>query len=176
MLYNKYLQDFIDNRVFVKLYTERYNESFFGFIFTFTDDFLLFENYNNNSMENGIIVFYRENITKIRWEGNELNHLQKLIKTPRISGLEKIELYNIQTIISSVQLLFGHINIYTEDIDDDVCYIGEVDDLDDFVVVLNEFGNPNTSDRKKVLINIHNITKVEANGIYEKNLLEIYDI
>ena len=56
----------------------------------------------------------------------------------------------------------------------DRCIIGQIEDMDNDSIVIYEFGTYVSLDRKKLLMNISDISKIEAGGDYENNLKEIY--
>ena len=59
----KYLTKIKDEKTFVRIYTDHYEEAREGFIIDFNEDFLLLEEFDTNSQADGISVFLTENIT-----------------------------------------------------------------------------------------------------------------
>ena len=75
----KTLQNLEAKNTFVDIYTDMFEESFYGFIKQFNRDFLLLEHYNDDGLYNGIVVFKRSDISRIKWDNNEINSTRKLI-------------------------------------------------------------------------------------------------
>ena len=77
----KNLKRIIEDKTFVDVYTDSYNESTYGFVIDFNDTFLVLYSFDDDSKANGIVIFFRENITRIRWGGNEISSVYSLIDT-----------------------------------------------------------------------------------------------
>lgn len=173
-LERKYLKQLKKNKEFVDIYTDNYDESNFGFIVDFNDTFLVLDSYNEDAKADGIVVFFRENITRIRWKGNEITSLSNIANSSKNRNkAHKIDLSSVQSVIDSIQKYFGYINVSIQNIDSGVCFIGEVEEMDENTIVINEYGTRISLDRKNILLSIHDITKIEAGGIYEAGLLKV---
>lgn len=172
----KNLKKIVEDKIFVDVFTDRYEESTYGFIKDFNDIFLVLESYSDDSNADGIVVFFRENITRIRWGGNNISSAYKLIDDTKTSA-EKIEinLSSIQDILKSMHSSYGYVNISVEDIDSSICFIGEVTEMDEETIVINEYGTKSSLDRSNIMISIDDITKVEAGGQYEVGLIRLHD-
>ena len=169
----KYLDKLKSSKELIDIYTDRYDESLYGFIIDYNDDYLALESINDNNPD-GISIFKRENITRIRWGGNEIESTQKLIdQSKRIKNIIKIDLTSIQSILKSVQNIFGYVNVFIEDIDSSVCFIGELENMDDENLVIHEYGTKVSLDRKRILLSLNDITKVEGGGAYEEGIKKI---
>lgn len=170
----KYLDNLKSSKELVDIYTDRYEESHYGYILDYNEDFLVLESIDDDNNPDGVTVFHRENITRIRWGGNELQSTQKLIdQSKRLKDIKKIDLTSIKSILNSVQRIFGYVNVFIEDIDSSVCFIGEIEDMDDDALVIYEYGTKISLDRKRILLKIADITKVESGGIYEESIKKI---
>ena len=147
----------------------------FGFIVDFNDEFLVFEAFNGNGIPDGITVFFRdENSIIVRWGGNEITSTERSIDhTRRVQKMPKINLESVDTIIKTVYEGFKHITVYTDDIDD-TCFIGQVREMDEDTLVLNEFGSRIALDRKFVMIPLNSICKIQAGGEYEQSIVKLY--
>ena len=55
--------------------------------------------------------------------------------------------------------------------DDDVCFIGEVEEIDDKHLLVHEFGTKNSRDRHRLLVPIEQISRVDAEAQYEKDIV-----
>jgi len=170
----KYLKKLKFSRELVDIYTDRYDETEFGFIIDFNDDYLVIESIDDESNPNGISIFNRENITRIRWGGNQIESTQKLIdQSKRLKDIKKIDLTSIQTILKSVQNIFGYVCVFIEDLDSGVCFIGEIEEMDDETIIIYEYGTKTSLDRKRIMLNIDDITKVEGGGNYEESIKKL---
>lgn len=173
----KYLEKLKSENTLVDIYTDNYEESFYGFIVKFNEDFLLLEHFNDDLIYNGIIIFKTEDITRIKWSGNDLNSSFALLdESKRMEIVNGIEIDSLNSIINSVSKIYGHINLSIQDIDSGMCIIGEVNEMDEEKIVINQFGTKATIDRTYLMISTKDITKVEAGGIYELNLMKLHNI
>jgi hypothetical protein len=170
----KYLDKLKSAKELIDVYTDRYDESLYGFIIDFNEDFLILESIDDDNNPDGVSIFNRENITRIRWGGNEIESTKKLIdQSKRLKDIKKIDLTSIQSVVKSVQSIFGYVNVFIEDIDSSVCFIGEIEDMDDESLVIHEYGTKISLDRKRILLNVNDITKVEGGGNYEEGIKKI---
>jgi hypothetical protein len=170
----KYLDKLKTSEELVDVYTDRYEESHYGFIVQYDDDYLVLEAIDDDNNPDGLKIFQRENITRIRWGGNEIDSTQKLVdQSKRLKEIKNIDLSSIQTILNSVQDIFGYVNVSIEDIDSTVCFIGEIEDMDDDNMVIHEYGTKISLDRTRIILNVEHITKVEGGGNYEERIKKI---
>jgi len=159
--------------IYVDIYTDNFGDSYYGFIRNFNENFLLLEHYNDDGIYNGIIIFRREDITRIKWENNNTKSaLKTIILTENV---EDINIESIDTIIKSVDKEFKHITIQIQEINTDWCIIGQVVEMDNETVLIKEYGTMSSLDRGMLMIAIANITRIDAGGIYERNLLKIHE-
>ena len=117
----------------VVLYRDRLsNESLTGVITGCSDEFVYLSLFSETGMANGISVVHRNDITRMRWSGNERRSIAQLVE---VSGAKParppIVLDSMQTILQSVRDAFGYINVMTERVDDSMAFIGEILDLDE---------------------------------------------
>ena len=174
-LQEKYLKNFTDDKTFVDIYTDQFEDSTFGFIVKFSDEFLLLEQFTSIGEVNGISVFKREDISRIRWKGNDISTTEIFaLKEKRIENLEEIQVGSITEVLKSVSDKFGYVTIHVQNLDSGISLIGEIVEMDEDIIVVNEFGTYSSLDRKMLMINIDEITKVEAGADYENNLKEIF--
>lgn len=170
-LKEKQLDTLINDETFVDIYMDYYDESYFGYIINYNVEFLVLEKINDDSLSDGICVLFRDNITRIRWSGNEITSTEKLIDpTLRIYKDSKINITNIKSIINDLQREFGYVTISIQDIDTGVCFIGEIIEMDDDTLVMHEFGTKISLDRKFIMLDVKNITLIESGGQYEENI------
>jgi len=170
----KSLKKLITDKTFVDVYADRYDESSYGFIIDFNDDFLVLDSFDDDSVADGAVVFFRENITRIRWGGNQISSAFKLIDSQKdVTRKLDVDISSIQNVLKSIQASYGYINISIQDIDSGVCFIGEITEIDDETIIIYEFGSKISLDRKNIMISVDDITKVEAGGYYEEGLLKL---
>ena len=171
----KYIDKFKSEQTFVDIYTDNYDDSDYGFIMDFNEDFLLLEKFNSDCFYDGVTIFIRENITRIRWGGNEITSASKFIdSSQRQQSKISVDLTSIQTILQTVQDSYEHVTVHIQDIDKGVCFIGQIHEMDSEYLVIYEYGTKISLDRKYILIALDNITRVDAGGHYEKNLEKLF--
>jgi hypothetical protein len=173
----KYLEKLKQEQILAGFYTDNYDESDYGFVIDFNDDFLLIENFDNDCNYDGITIFMLQNITRIRWSGNDMESVAKLIdgSQRQKEKLTNIDLSSVQTILQSVNRLYNHLTVHIQDIDKDIYFIGQIHEMDENSIVIHEFGPRTSLDRKFILLSIDDITRVEAGGRYESNLKRLYN-
>ena len=175
-LKTKYLNKLKTEQILADFYTDNYDESDYGFVIDFNDDFLIIEQFNNECKYDGLTIFLRQNITRIRWSGNDIESVSKLIDiSKRQSGKINIDLTSIQTVLQTVNKLYNHLTIHIQDIDKEVCFIGQIHEMDNDSIVIHEFGTKGTLDRKYILLSINDITRIDAGGQYENNLRILFN-
>ena len=173
----KYLEKFKNENILADFYTDNYEESDFGFVIDFNDDYLLIESFDSDCKYDGIITFLRQDVTRIRWFGNEIESVHKVIDlSKRQKEKIDIDLTSIRSILESVQALYNHITVYIQDVDKDVCFIGQIHEIDDETVVIHEFGSKISLDRKFIILSLNDITKISANGHYENILMKLFEV
>ncbi|MDD2984528.1 MAG: PQQ-dependent sugar dehydrogenase [Crocinitomicaceae bacterium] len=69
----KYFEKLKTENIFMDIYTDRYDESIYGFIVDFNDEFVLLEHYTDIGEIGGIAILKRENISRIKWAGNNIH-------------------------------------------------------------------------------------------------------
>ncbi len=174
-LQTKYLDKLKKDNSLAEFYTDNYDESYFGLVLNYTDEFLLIEKYDEDSNYNGLTILFRHNITRIRWSGNEIESVEKLIdSTKSQSYTSKIDLSSIHSVLESSYKLFNHITVHIQDIDRNICFIGQIHEIDPYSIVLHEYGTKTSLDRKFIFLSIDDITKIDVNGKYENNLLRLF--
>jgi len=172
---NKTLESLQTKEIYVDIFTDHYDESFFGFVRVFNDNFLLLEHYNEDGYYNGILIFKRQDITRIRWNNNEIRSAYKIItRQEQINELTNISIDSIESIIKSVDNAFGYVSLQIQDINSDWTIIGQVQEMDTDTIVIKEFGTMSTLDRGMLMLSIGDITRVDAGGLYENNLMKIH--
>ena len=171
----KYLEKLLKDKIFVDISTDYFEEAFFGFIINFNEEFLLLEKFTDLGQPDGITVLKREAITRIKWGGNEIeNTFNSIITEERIDSIEGLRVDTLEEALKSVQNKFGYVTLYIENIDTEMCIIGEIEEIDKDTIVIFEFGTVKALDRKRLMISSNEITRIEAGGKYEKWLMELF--
>lgn len=161
--------------IFVNIFTDHFDESLYGFIRDFNDEFLLLEHYNEDGFYNGIVIFKRQDITRTRWNNNQIKSAFNIItRQDQIKELADISIDSIESIIKSVDKAFGYVSLQIQDINSEWTIIGQVQEMDTETIVIKEFGTMSTLDRAMLMLSIGDITRVDAGGIYESNLMKIH--
>ncbi|HEY5593238.1 MAG TPA: hypothetical protein VIK55_19755 [Paludibacter sp.] len=161
--------------ILVDVFTDHYDESLYGFIRNFNDKYLLLENYDDNGFYDGIIVFKREDITRIKWDNNGIqSHAQLITRHKQIEDFANIKIDNLENIIKSISNSYNCLTIMIQDIESDWTIVGQLIDMDDDTIIVNEFGTMSTLDRGMLMISSADITRIGAGSIYEKNLLKTH--
>jgi hypothetical protein len=166
----KLIDTLIADSIFVEIYDDNAEESFFGYIIQHTDNFLQLEAYDDEGRLEGIFITEFEEVSRIRWEGNERQLIESLISSraeqpkPRLEGM--------RSILEDVNQHYGHICITLGGYGTDKLYIGEIEELNEDFLVLHEYGSRQQKCRNRMLVRIEDISRVQAGGIYESNLIK----
>lgn len=172
----KNLKRIIEDKTFVDVYTDGYGESCYGFVVDFNDSFLVLDSFTSEGKADGVVVLFRENITRIRWRGNEISSTLKLMdKSQKGTNKIDIDIASIQNVLKSVNANYGYISVFIENIDSGVFFIGEIAEMDEETLIIHEYGTKSSLDRKNIMISIGDITKVEAGGQYEEGLVKLFN-
>lgn len=176
-LNTKYLHKLKNENILADIYTDNYDESDYGFVVDFNENFLLIEKFDGECNYDGLTIFFRHNITRIRWSGNDIESVAKLIDlTKRLKDKVVIDLTSITTILKSVNQLYNHLTVHIQDIAKSVCFIGQIHEMDETSIVLHEFGTKSSLDRKFILLSMEDITRIDVNGQYENNLIKLFNV
>ncbi|MGS0747548.1 hypothetical protein [Halpernia sp. GG3] len=171
----KYLQKLRNDQTFTDIYTDRFQESTYCYILDFNEEFILLEKFTNVGKPDGISVIKRENITRIKWSGNDIKTTSKFaLKEKRNQDIFNINIDSIYNILNSVEKLFGYVTIYIQDIDTGICIIGEIKEIDGDHIIIEEYGTFTSLDRKMLILSTNEITKIEGGALYENNLHELF--
>lgn len=160
----------------VEVYRDGINaDSLQGVITAYTDDFIYMSLVSEAGLDNGIAVIFAEHITRIRWQGNVRACVSELMQRSGCVLLKPaLNLSTIQTVLQSVQDCFGYVNIHTEKTADDICFIGEIEKMDAQTIVLHGFGTMVSRDRNRMMLSLNEITRVDAEAQYEKDIKSLF--
>lgn len=132
-------------------------------------------NFNDDGEYNGIMVFRTDDVTRVRWGDNELEAQRRLIERVKEMPIApELNLGNISEIVESVQKHFGYVSIATEELNDEVIYIGEVVSIDEDFLVLNEYGFKDALDRSMLILRTPEVTRIDADDKYLKTILYLH--
>ena len=175
-LKENYLNTFIKEKTIIDLYCDCYDESHIGNILSFNDEFLVLNKYEEDGRNDGISIFFKEDISRIRWNGNSLNTIQSFINETKLKNIDySINLASIKTILEDMQNIFTYVTVHIHDLDTNICLIGEIVEIDNETLVLNEYGTFTSLDRKNIMLSLDDITLVDGGGIYEEQLKRIFN-
>jgi hypothetical protein len=173
----KHLQLLKKDRVFVDVYADHFDESLYGFIREYNDEFLLLEHYNNEILYNGIVVLSRNDITRIRWGNNEIQNSSYLVSAHDDEDkIEKVRIDSLESTLNSVQDAFGYVTIHMQHVDNGMCIIGQIQEIDATSILLKEYGTLKSLDRGMILLAMEDITRVDAGGLYERGLVHMHAV
>jgi hypothetical protein len=171
----KFIERLKSEQIFIELHADRYDDSDYCFIIDYDDDFLVIERFKAEGGYEGISVLLRQNISRIKWGGNELTSISKLIDvSKRQQSKSEVDLTSIETVLSTTYAMFGHISVFIQDIDKNICFVGQIHEIDNEAIVINEFGTKGTLDRRFILLSLEDITRIDAGGLYERNLEKLF--
>jgi|APEBP8051072266_1049373.scaffolds.fasta_scaffold08593_3 hypothetical protein len=175
-LRTKYLDKLKNEQILAEFYTDIYDESDYGFVIDFNGNYILIEKFDDDCHYDGLTIFLRHNISRIRWSGNDIESVLKLIdNSKRQSDKLNIDLTSTRTILESMYKTFNHLTVHIQDIDKSICFIGQIHEIDDNSIVIHEFGTKSSLDRKFILLGLDDITRIDAGGKYENNLNRLFN-
>lgn len=166
----EYIDKLIENSTFVEIFDDNAEESFFGYIIEQSDTHLQLELYDGEGRSEGTLIAENEDIARIRWEGNERELIESLIIS-RVDTV-KFELKSTHCILEEMNEHYGHICITLGGYGTDMLYIGSIEEINEEFLILHEYGTRNQRCRSKMLVRIQDISRVQAGGIYETNLIQ----
>ncbi|MEK7724513.1 MAG: hypothetical protein AAB336_09215 [Acidobacteriota bacterium] len=174
---NNYLQDLQNSGELVSIFREHTegNSARLCRINAISSFAIYATNFNDDGEYDGIMIFRKDDITRIRWGDDELKSQQLLVeRVEEVITVPEIDLASIPKIVESVQKHYGYISIATEEINDEVIFIGEVVSVDDDFLVLKEFGSKETLDRSMLILRTPEITRIDADDKYLRTILYLH--
>jgi hypothetical protein len=165
-----------DQQELVDIFIDHFDTSVYGYIIDYSEEFLLIEQYDAECRPEGISVLFRDHITRLRWSGNEINNAARLITLlPRNPPKVYVDLSSMYHILQSIYSQFKYVSIHMQLLNPDIVMIGTIHEIDEENLVLLEYGTLSTNDRRYSMIALADITRVDAGGAYERNLLQIFN-
>ena len=166
----------IENQRFVDIYRGQLcgDNAIFGKIIDVSDELVAMVTFDADFYD-GISVIRMEDITRLRWGGNDRISQETVIKRNSLNlQIPPIDITSFQIAIECLNKAFNCVTIYTEEIDDDICFIGEIKQLDDDFIQLHEIGSMNRLDRSYLTLPWRDITRIEADSKYERDLMYVH--
>jgi hypothetical protein len=166
----------IEDRCLVEIYRDRLaGEPLRGRLMQFSSFVFVLEKVDQLNRADGLVAARVRDITRLRRGSRELSLEAELVEwPPERLPLPEIALLETSSALTILQKTFGHVAIYIEAIASGVCFIGEAHELDDDFVRVTEFGPLKSLDRPELLLPVEDITRVEAGGVYERQLDTVY--
>lgn len=121
----------------------------------------------------GLVALRVSDVTRLKRGGRELAGARTDL--PKAEPLDSFALLELTSALTLLQKRYGYASVYTERLDSGVCFIGEHGELDDDFVVLNVYGTFKSLDRYELIIPTPEITRVEAGGQYESELMRRFE-
>jgi hypothetical protein len=159
----------------VDIYRDHFDEeTLFGNINAFSQDYLYMTIYNDEGEYNGVSIIRKNDVTRIRWGGLVRDSIARLVKrtssTPAILPTEG----SLKSILLSLQTRFESVAIYTEEIVPKACFIGQIVEFDDEHLVIHEYGTKDNLERSHILLGVSEITRIDVDDKYQRNLVFLH--
>lgn len=174
-LFDKLVKDAIEDTTFIDIDRAGFeSETIFGLIFQESEAFLCLKRFNEHGEYDGVVVIRKDDVSFIGIGGNRRSATEELVVEGKELDLELIiNLTSIRTVIESISSKFGYVALYEEEYSEDF-YIGEVLEIDDEFLLLHEYGTRKALDRSKILLRLDSITRIDADGKYEKSIIRTF--
>lgn len=145
----------------------------YGIIIGFNEDVVCIKKYDQDGCYDGIKIFWKSDIEKLVFNGNQLNARTKFIQK-RGANLEPVDLdySGFDEFIESANNKYGYVCL-NDDLGDN-CYIGPIINLDDKYIHILDYGNTSRRDRTDVIIAKSEIQSIDVDDVYENNLVSLY--
>jgi hypothetical protein len=171
------IEELIRKNVVVEVYRDRIaREALVGRLLQYSPTVLVMEKLDDLYRYDGVVAVRPADITRLRLGGTELKMGTNVASPRRRKGavLPKVALLEISSAITLMNKKFGHVALFVEGIDDDVCFIGEEIAVDDDFVLIREYGTLRSMDRSELLVRLDEVTRVDADGQYERQLVGLF--
>ncbi|MCK7557051.1 hypothetical protein MKQ70_19385 [Chitinophaga sedimenti] len=173
-LETKYLGKLKHYQTLVDITIDRYDDFDFGYVVDFNEEFLLIERFDGTGMYDGYSLLLRDRVSRVRWGGNEIASITKLIDTTQREESDELAVGSMEEMLRYFNDRYGSISVHVQDVNDDVFFVGEIHELDNETLVLYEFGTKLSLDRKYIMISLDDITRVDANTQYSRTLEKLF--
>ncbi|MBL8743861.1 MAG: hypothetical protein JNK04_22285 [Myxococcales bacterium] len=169
------LAGLVAGTVLAEVYRDKLaDEPLVGFVTHYSSHVLVLRKLDEHYRYDGVAAVRPSDITRVKTGGRELGAGAFLVEQeelPALPTIPDVALLEISAATTIFQKLFGHVCLHVERVSRSVCYIGEAGDLDDDFVELKQFGTLKGLDRSEALVRVDELTRVEADGKYPRQLL-----
>ena len=167
------LQNALDDEIYVDIYRDEVDtgESESGYAAHLSDDYVSLIKFTDEGYYDGLVFMDVDDITRVRMASRSLESQEKLVeKNASIPEVPEFEMSSMEEIIEQTAEHYGCVTVFIENIDEDLCFTGEVVEMDEEQLVLNEYGSMGKLDRCTLVLRMDDITRVDVDGQYENNL------
>ena len=173
-LLSKFLKEMKVSQEFVDIYRDHLAaETLRGRIVSVTTDMVQIEKYNDDGDYDGMSLVRLCDFSRVRAKGKELELAKKISNINKNkTSTRQLKSKSVLAAMEIVQSDQGYVSIYIENIDPDICLIGEVMETDSDFVTLREYGTLKTQDTRRLIIEKNSITRIDFDGKYEKAILK----
>lgn len=177
-VFDQALDEFKRTRQLVDFYRERLDrQPLTGWVVDHALGFVYLNRLNEDGEPDGISIIRRDDLTRVRWNGRELESLRRLSDArSHVATSPELELDSIQSVIRSVHEQFGHVGLMIEGVDPAPVYIGTLEGMDEEHVMLDTFGALGRLDRSRMMFWLEDISRVDAGGKYESGLVYLHQL
>ncbi len=166
------------DHTFVDIHRDGLGDILFGQVCKYSEQFTLLRKINDGGEYDGYCVIFNEDISRLQWEGTERKSIEKLVelKNETAGSVPDIEVDDIRVALAGIQEEYGYVSLYTEQKGPNACFVGQVLEVFHDSVLIHEFGPKNSLDRSMVLLKSGDISRIDFDGKYEKDLLRLHSI
>lgn len=173
-LLTKYLKEKQVSGDLLDIYRDNLDgETIRGKIINLSDEILQLEKYSDNGQFDGIAFIRASDVTRIRAKGRELEFLASVIaNTSGGANPKKMSVQGLWSAVEAVHQEYGYVVLFIEDIDPDIVVLGEIAEHDSGHVRIKEYGTLKSGDERELILSKDEITRVDADGNYERLIRE----
>lgn len=180
MLLDNYLKKCYDENAYIDFYREELAgiEVIFGNISYLGKEIIAVNEYNDNGIFDGISVFYKSDITRVRKGGNEQEAIYKLAE-------QKNQIIKPEFVASEKQDLIDFVStnwrnytftVFTERLDSDILFIGNYLKSDQNHLLIKALTSFKSFDQYEILIRKSDITRININTIYSRDIDTLHNM
>ncbi len=160
------------NQTLVDLYRAYdHDHPILGVVNDYNEDFVYLVTISEQGLQSGISIIQTDAITYIKWEGNTNHAIATLMAQKQTTIVApNFDLSSWPAIINSVQFRYNYVTLQTEAMDETLLFIGQVEDIDEDFILMNEHGTLASPKPRKLLLDLEEITRVTADTDYEKDI------
>lgn len=174
-LMDKYLKEQKLSKKILDIFRDHLEaETIRGRILSISDALLQVEKFSDEGEYDGVSFIRMRDITRVRSGGREREFIERIaLKSNRRPSIIVLPDQNLWEAAVAIQKEAGYVVLLVEDIDPEICFIGEITAHDEEFVLLKEFGTLKTQDRRELIVERHAITRVDFDGGYETTIASI---